>query len=151
MELLSEPDKSSSRGDAVIFLTLLFVYRLQCHIRSGGRPSGATGGGVTAATWVFKPDMLDWYREPGLARVKILRREDPGQWMQAKQYISPGGESIHDLLVFLRKAITSDFFFVSRECGFFRFKQRPITKPIAPICRVVVSAGKPINWMHASN
>lgn len=53
-------------------------------------------------------------------------------------------------LFFRRKAITSDCFFVSQVCGLFRFTQRLITKPIPPICGVVVSADKPINWMHTS-
>lgn len=80
----------------------------------------------------------------------FFRCEDPGQWTQARPIYQPARRIHSQFSCFQKKAITSDCFLVSQVCGFFRFTQRLITKPIPPICGVVVSAGKPINWMHTS-
>lgn len=108
------------------------------------------GGRVSAAVWVLLPYRLNGSRQPGLVSMRIPRHvRIRTTERRLNQYISLNGESIDSSVVSEEKPITLECFHVSRASGLFRFTQRLITKPIPPICGLVVSAGEPINWTHA--
>lgn len=112
--------------------------------------SGATpgqGAGSEEARWEgLSPDRLNGSRQPGLVFVRIPRHvRIRTAERRLNQYISLNGESIDSSVVSEEKPITFECFRVSRASGLFRFTQRLITKPIPPICGLVVSAGEPIN------
>lgn len=117
---MSESAESWSREDTVIFLTLLFVYGLQSRSTAKWQAVGATSGqgaGSEAARWEGSPPPLGCFYQicstdtdsQGLVLMRIQASE-----RTRNQYISLDGGSIHNSVVFRRKAITSDCFFVSQ-------------------------------------